>query len=158
MSQQQPDAMSNMTSDEARSLCQNLFATTNELISLLEEETLLLRKAKTTQITPLNVHKEALTTKLSHYMDQFKQNADQVSQLAPEALKKLEQQRAQFQKSIETNHAALIAMQAVSERILQTVSEKVSAKQGGPEVYTAGGQVTHAGVKRHAAINVDTAL
>lgn len=158
MSQQQQAAVSTMTNEQAQTLCQNLFATTNELISLLEEETLLLRKAKTTQITPLNVHKEALTTTLSHYMDQFKQNADQVRQLAPDALTKLEQQRIEFQKSIETNHAALIAMQAVSERILQTVSEKVSAKQGGPEVYTAGGQVTHAGVKRHAAINVDTAL
>ncbi len=147
-----------LSSNEAKALCQNIFATSNELISLLEEETTLLRNAKTKHISPLNVRKDALTAALSHHMEKFKQHADQVRQLAPQELQNLEQQRSHFQKSIETNHAALIAVQAVSERILQTVADKVSRKQGGPEVYTAGGQVTQAGIKRSAAINVDTAL
>jgi hypothetical protein len=81
-----------------------------------------------------------------------------VRTLAPNEIKHLEQQRNHFRKSIESNHAALVAMQAVSERILQTVAEKVSKKQSGPEVYTNGGQVTNAGVRRSAAINVDTVL
>lgn len=147
-----------MTKDDATNLCQHLFNTTNELIALLEEETTLLRKAKTKEITPLHIRKDALTATLQHHMTKFQTHAEEVRRLAPAELKHLEQQRGHFRKSIESNQAALIAMQAVSERILQTVSEKVAKKQNGPEVYTPGGQVTNAGVRRSAAINVDTAL
>lgn len=144
--------------EEAQILCHNLFTTTNELIALLDEETTLLKSAKTKEISPLSARKDALATTLSHHMNKFKLHADEVRQLAPSELQNLEDQRSQFQKSIESNQAALIAMQAVSERILQTVADKVSAKQGGPTVYSAGGQMTNAGVKRSAAINVDTVL
>lgn len=159
MSQAMRDgAAISLSAEQAKELCQHLFSTTSELISLLEEETSLLRKAKTREISPLHIRKDALTATLQHHMGKFQAHADEVRALAPAELKNLEQQRSHFKKSIESNHAALIAMQAVSERILQTVAEKVSKKQSGPEVYTSGGQVTNAGVRRSAAINVDTAL
>lgn len=156
--EQMQTTQASLTSEEAQQLCDNLFATTGELISLLEQETLLLRKAKTNEISPLTVRKDALTATLAHHMAKFKNNANEVRQLAPKQLVNLESQREQFQKSIEANQAALIAMQAVSERLLQTVADKVAAKQGGPSVYGQSGQMTNAGVKRSAAINIDTAL
>ncbi len=157
---QQPQAgtVPPLSKDEAETLCRHLLDTTNELISLLEQETSLLRKAQTKEISPLHARKDALTATLSHHMARFQQHADEMRSLVPGDLKNLQDQRAHFTKSIEANHAALIAMQAVSERILQTVATKVAKKQGGPEVYTAGGQVTNAGRPRTAAINVDTAL
>ncbi len=148
----------NMTKDQAQKLCLQLFNTTQELIALLDQETNLLRKAKTEEITPFHVRKDALTATLGHHMSKFKNNAEIMRQLAPEELKSLQMQKAEFQKSIESNHAALTAMQAVSERILQTVATKLSKKQSGPEVYNAGGHVGNAGVTRRAAINIDTAL
>lgn len=154
----EPNQHQPLSQEEARTLCNGIFVTTNELISVLDEETSELRKAKTSAINHLTIRKDALTATLSHYMEKFKTHADEMRQLAPEDLKNLESQRTHFQKSIESNHAALVAMQAVSERILQTVSDKVSRKQGGPEVYTAGGQMTTSGIKRSAAINVDRAL
>lgn len=147
-----------MTREEAQNLCLQLFNTTQELITLLDQETNLLRKAKTEQITPFHVRKDALTATLSHHMTKFKSNADLMRQLAPDELQSLQLQKSDFQKSLESNHAALSAMQAVSERILQTVATKLSKKQGGPEVYNAGGHVGNAGVTRRAAINIDTAL
>lgn len=159
MSNQQPHHQKDISSkEEAQTLCANLLNTTNELISLLDDETSLLRKAKTNEIEPINLRKDALTTTLSHYMERFRNNTEVIRELAPDELSNLQNQRNQFQKSIEANHNALIAMQAVSERILQTVSEKVTKKQSGPEVYTANGNVTNNGVKRSAAITIDTAL
>ena len=147
-----------LSSEEAKSLCNNLLITTNELISLLDEETHCLRKANTSSLSALTLRKDALTATLAHHMEKFKTHASDLRSTLPEELKSLEAQRHHFQKSIEANHAALIAMQAVSERLLQTVADKVSAKQNGPSVYTKGGQMTTAGVKRSAAINIDTAL
>ncbi len=147
-----------ISSAEAKSLCNNLLITTSELITLLDEETQLLRKANTDELSSLTIRKDALTATLSHHMEKFRSHANEMKSMVPEELLSLEEQRMQFQKSIESNHAALIAMQAVSERILQTVSDKVSAKQNGPSVYTPGGQMTTAGTKRSAAINIDTAL
>lgn len=147
-----------VTQQDARLLCEQLFNTTNELISLLEQETSLLRKAKTSELATFHVRKDALTATLSHHMNRFKANTELVRELAPDELKNLQNQRSQFQKSIEANHAALTAMQAVSERILQTVSSKVAKKKSGPDVYTAGGQLTRSGAKPAAPINVDTAL
>ena len=146
------------SSEEAAELCNNLMNTTNQLISLLDEETGLLRKAKTSEISPLQVRKESLTATLSHYMSLFQRNAEQVRALAPDGMQDLQKQRDQFRKSIEANHCALVAMQAVSERILQTVADKVSERESGPEVYTPAGSVTNAGVKRSAAITIDTTL
>ncbi len=159
MSMEQNQPQKDISSrEEAQNLCINLFNTTNELISLLDEETSLLRKAKTSEISPLQIRKESLTATLSHYMAVFTRNADEVREYAPESLKDLQNQRGNFQKSIEANHSALVAMQAVSERILQTVAEKVAQKEGGPEVYTPAGGVTNAGAKRSAAISIDTTL
>ena len=158
MSTEPNEIEQSLSIEEAKTLCKGIFVTTNELISVLDEETNHLRKAQTGVIDQLSVRKDALTTTLSHYMEKFKTHATEMRQIAPAELKELEAQRSHFQKSIESNHAALVAMQAVSERILQTVSDKVSRKQGGPEVYTSGGQVTTSGVKRSAAINVDRAL
>lgn len=154
----QEEPMQEISKEEAAILCQHLFNTTNELIAVLEEETSLLRQAKTKEIAPLHIRKDALTAALSHHMEKFQKHAGELRALAPDELNNLQNQRSHFKKSIETNHAALIAVQAVSERILQTVADKVAKKQGGPEVYTAGGQVTNSGVKRGAAINVDTVL
>ena len=154
----EPNQTQSLSLEEAKTLCNGIFVTTNELISVLDEETNQLRKAKTNDIGQLSIRKDALTATLSHYMEKFRTHANEMRQLAPDELKNLESQRSHFQKSIESNHAALVAMQAVSERILQTVSDKLSRKQGGPEVYTAGGQVTTSGIKRSAAINVDRAL
>jgi len=156
--EQQNELQTISSGEEAQNLCVNLYNTTNELISLLDEETGLLRKAQTSEISKMQIRKESLTATLSHYMDMFRRQADEIRELAPESLKDLQKQRDHFQKSIEANHGALSAMQAVSERILQTVSQKVSERESGPEVYTPAGGVTNAGVKRTAAITIDTTL
>lgn len=155
---QEVPSFENLTKQDAQHLCEQLYNTTHELISLLDQETDLLRKAKTQEITPFHVRKGALTATLSHHMARFQNNADQMRQLAPDELKNLQNQKKEFQRSIEANHAALTAMQAVSERILQTVASKAAKKQNGPEVYNAGGHVGNAGVQRSAAINIDTNL
>ena len=158
MNGNQTATQQDLTMSKANALCEALLRTTNELIELLDEETRLLRKANTAELSSMSVRKDALSATLTHHMDKFKTHTQTLRSLVPGALKTLEAQRLEFQKSIESNHAALIAMQAVSERILQTVADKVSRQQSGPEVYTNGGQMTRAGVKRSAAINVDTAL
>lgn len=159
MNNAQPEIQTeNLSKQDAQQLCEQLYNTTHELITLLDQETDLLRKAKTQEITPFHVRKGALTATLSHHMSKFQNNVDLMRQLAPDELSNLQNQKAEFQKSIQANHAALTAMQAVSERILQTVATKVAKKKNGPEVYNAGGHLGNAGVKRSAAINIDTNL
>ena len=70
--------------DEARTLCNNLFVTTNELIALLDEETQLLRKANTTELSSMTVRKDALTATLAHHMQSFKANVEELRANVPE--------------------------------------------------------------------------
>ncbi len=144
--------------EAAEALCTRLMSATADLISVLDRETSLVRKAKTTDITALTLRKQALATTISREMVLFRINADFIKSVAPERIRELKDQQKQFKKSLETNHDALAAVKAVSEQILQTVANKVSQKQGGPEVYGQDANMSTTQSPPSAAISIDRAL
>ncbi|MGI9385790.1 MAG: hypothetical protein ACR2OX_00025, partial [Methyloligellaceae bacterium] len=64
------------TAEEALSLCDRLMEVTADLISVLERETALLRKAKVQDLTALHVRKQSLSAALHRDLELLRRNAD----------------------------------------------------------------------------------
>lgn len=146
------------TSEGAEILCKTLFETTADLISLLERETSLLRKAKTEDITVLQVRKQALSVTLTKSMGVLRDNAEYIKMAAPGHIDQLKDQQRQFQKSLEANHDALSAMKAVSEQLIHTIAAKAGEKRSGPDTYGKDAGLSNAQKVGAGAISIDTTL
>lgn len=146
------------TAEDALSLCDRLMETTADLISVLERETGLLRKAKVQDLTALHVRKQSLSTALHRDLSLLRENSEFVKMAANDKIQDLKAQQIHFHKSLATNQNALTAVQAVSEHLLQTIATKVHKPRSGPEVYGRDAGVTTGDNRRSTAIAVDTTL
>ena len=146
------------TAEEALSLCDRLLEVTADLVSVLERETGLLRKAKVQDLSALHVRKQSLSVALHRDIGLLRDNSEFIKMAANEKIQDLKAQQVHFHKSLAANQNALTAVKAVSEQLLQTIASKVHKPRRGPEVYGRDAGVT-AGDNRHsAAIAVDTTL
>lgn len=153
-----PETPRTATADEAKALCTRLLETSAELVDLLDRETAMLKQGKPNQISTVHVRKSALNALLTHDMLAFRRDAEFISMAAPEEIAAIKDRHGQLQKSINSNQDALIAMKAVSESLLHTISAKVSSTASGPETYGKGANVTVGAPARPAAISVNTVL
>ncbi|MGI9381596.1 MAG: hypothetical protein ACR2PO_00455 [Methyloligellaceae bacterium] len=146
------------TPEGAEALCARVLGTISDLVGVLDRETDLLRRNKPQEITALHVRKSALSTAMTHDMALLKRDADYIKMAAPDHIEAIKERQSLFQKSLAANYDALAAMRAVSESLLRTIADTVSARRSGPEVYGKGAEVSGMTPKRPAAISVDTTL
>lgn len=146
------------TPQDAEALCTNLMEATGELISVLERETALVRKAQYQDLSALHLKKQSLSTILTRNMELLRENADYIKKSAPNQVAQLKEQQRQFQKSLDSNHDALKAVTAVSEQLIQTIASAVGERRGGPQTYGKNAGVSTPKPNQPAAISVDTRL
>ena len=154
----EPDVKKISTPDEAAGLCAELIETTADLISVLEQETQLVRKPASDDFAALTARKHALSITLMRNMELLKHNAEYIKTVASDQLQVLKEQQTQFTRSLEVNHSAISAMKAVSEGLLQTIADKAAKKKSGPEVYTREAGLTNSLEKKSGPISIDTTL
>ena len=142
---------------KAKELCDRVIETTSNLISVLNQETQLIKKLQSQDFIALTAKKQSLSILLTKDMELLKKHAQYIKQAAPEQVLLLKEQQKHFHHSLAINHHALSAMKAVSEELLQTIATKASKMKSGPEVYNNDANLSNTRGKV-GAISVDTTL
>lgn len=143
---------------DAQLLCEKLMEITGELISVLDRETALLRKGNNADMAALHMRKQALSSHLAKKMELLKHNASYIKQATPDHIDALKGQQKHFQKSLLLNQDTLIAMKAVSEQLLKTISEKAAKKKNGPQTYGQSAHMSSPSAQQSTAISIDRNL
>lgn len=155
---QQTEIKSIDTPGEAEKLCLRLIDTTADLISVLEQETQLVKKAMSDDFTALTVRKQALSVMMMKDMDILKTNSTYIKMAVPEQVSILKEQQDHFHRSLAINHRAISAMKAVSEELLQTIADKTAKKKGGPTTYNNNAAYNNSDRKTSRPVALDTSL
>lgn len=153
-----PDIPRIETTEAAQALCKRILETTTDLIDLLDRETAMLKKGKPGELESVHVRKAALNALITRDMSVFRRDAEFITMAAPDEISAIKDQHAQFQKSLDANKDALVAMKAVSESLLHTIANRAKAKSAGPEVYGQDADVSVGDASGRSAISVNTVL
>jgi hypothetical protein len=143
---------------EAEELCARLLQTTAELISVLDRETVVLRKGETQEMNALVARKTALSTALMRDMTVLNANASFISRVVPEQLAALKDQHQQFQRSLKVNHDALGAVKAITENLMRTIANAAGANKAAPDTYGRSATLSADSGNRTAALSVNRSL
>ena len=146
------------TVETAEALCAALMQASGELITVLDRETNMLRKAQTHELDALTLRKQTLSAALAKHMDLLRRNAEFIKDAVPGQITRFKEQNRQFHRSLNANHVALRAMAAVSENLLRTIAHKVGATQSGPETYGKNAAPVATTRSKPTAISVDRTL
>ncbi|MDA7948880.1 MAG: hypothetical protein MPJ78_15565 [Hyphomicrobiaceae bacterium] len=146
------------TTQAAQALCKRIHETTTDLIDLLDRETAMLKKGKPGEIESVHVRKAALNALITRDMSVFRRDAEFIKMAAPGEINAIKEQHAQFKKSLDANHDALVAMKAVSESLLHTIATRAKTHTAGPETYGQDADVSVGDATGRSAISVNTVL
>lgn len=144
--------------DAAEALCACLMKTVGDLIDLLDQETAVLRRGGMTELTALQMRKAALNATLMRDVARFRGDLVYLREAAPGRLADLKIRFQSFERTLETNQAALAAMRSISDSLLKAIAAKTASAQAGPEVYGKNAATACAQPRRPTAISVDRSL
>jgi hypothetical protein len=111
----------------------------DELENLLTEETSLVRAARLFEASQMVGSKSALYVDYVRALERLRSEREALSQLAPDLVEALRARHARLQETLAINLAVLGTAKAVSEDIIRSVAEEVTASAS-PQTYTSGGR------------------
>jgi hypothetical protein len=152
----EPEALASRA--DADALCARLSATTLDLLSLLERETEMLRRAQAQEIAGLVTHKTMLSTQLARDTQVLRDNLAFLRASAPEKLESLREEHRAFSRALDVNGQALAAMKSVSEQLLKAIARQAEEGRAGPDTYGKGAAYAASRAGRPAAISVNRSL
>lgn len=144
--------------DSAEALCACLMKTAGELIDLLDQETAVLRRGGMTELAGLQMRKAALNATLMRDVARFRGDLVYLRAAVPGRLAELKSRFQSFERTLETNQAALAAMRSISDSLLKAIAAKSASAQAGPEVYGKNAAAACAQPRRPTAISIDRSL
>ncbi|NVK35525.1 MAG: flagellar protein FlgN [Rhodobacteraceae bacterium] len=123
------------------------------LLTLIEEETELVREGKLRDAGKLQVEKSRLIHEYTRGMMCAKEFAVALGNLAPASAQGLRRQHSEFQPVLRINLAVLATAREVSNEIVTTVATAVGAKQRSTTYGPGGNAPVAAGPANGIAIN-----
>lgn len=136
------------TPADARKLAEELLDVMSTLLTVIEQETALVRAGKVREGMDLEQQKSALTVRYVTAVETLKAAQAHLAQVAPDLLASLKRHHETFRAMLQINLTVLATAHAVSEGILRGVNTEVQ-RRNAPNTYTASGQRSAAG-QRHA--------
>lgn len=140
--------------EDARALIARIMALKAELLEVLDRETQSLRRGRAGDLAGLQARKSALTAAFAHEMATLKANAAFVKTAVPAEVATLKAEHEELARSLAANQEAIVAIKAVSERLLLMVSEKVADARGQLSTYGKTGAASAYG-RKPASIAID---
>lgn len=134
---------------EARKLADALMRTMDELLKLIEQETVLVRAGKIREAMQLDGAKTELSRSYVSAIAGLRANQRYMAQATPDLLATLHRHHDTFRAMLQVNLTVLATAHAVSEGIVRGVNGEMQRKAA-PSTYTAAGQRNASGT-RHAA-------
>ncbi|WP_417689750.1 flagellar protein FlgN [Roseibium sp.] len=127
---QMPFSLERPTSpSEAAQFCTALCQTMEQLLSLIESETQLVRSGKLKEAGTLQPDKSRLIHEYTRGMMCAKEHAVALGNLSPSAAQALKRQHAEFQPVLRINLAVLSTAREVANNIVSSVAKAVGAQQ-----------------------------
>ena len=124
---------------EARRLADGLMGVMNDLLSLIERETELVRGGKLREAMTLGPHKTELSNRYVGSLGQLKVSHKFLQQSAPDLLAALHRHHGVFRSMLQVNLQVLATAHAVSENIVRGVNAEIQ-RRNVPNTYTAAGR------------------
>jgi len=125
--------------EQARALAENLMDVMNALLSVIENETELVRAGKLREAMKLEPEKTELSRRYVGVVGQMKASQKYLSETAPDLLKTLHRHHDVFRPMLQVNLTVLATAHAVSENVVRGVNAEVQ-RRNVPNTYTSAGR------------------
>jgi hypothetical protein len=145
------------TPADARKLAEELLDVMSKLLSVIEEETALVRAGKVREAMQLEQQKTALSGRYVTAIETLRVAQQHLSQVAPDLLASLKRHHETFRAMLQINLTVLATAHAVSEGILRGVNAEVQ-RRNMPNTYTAAGQRATPGPRHITPLAVSRSL
>ena len=145
------------TPADARKLAQALMQIMDALLTLIEQETELVRAGKVREAILLDGAKTDLSRRYVSAIAGLKANQRYMSQATPDLLAALHRQHDTFRAMLQVNLTVLATAHAVSEGIIRGVNTEMQ-RRSVPNTYTAAGQRAAPGPRHNTPIAVSRSL
>ena len=145
------------TAAEARKLADALMDVMNGLLSVIEQETALVRAGKLREAMQLGPKKTELSRRYVAVVGQMKASQKYLSQQAPDLLKTLHRHHDVFRSMLQVNLTVLATAHAVSENIVRGVNAEMQRRTM-PNTYTATGRRAAPSPRHITPISVSRSL
>jgi len=127
------------TPAEARKLAEDLMDVMGALLSVIEQETALVRAGKVREAMRLEQQKGELSRRYMVAVECLKTSQKYLAQVSPELLTTLRRHHDTFRAMLQINLTVLATAHAVSEGIVRGVNSEIQ-RRNIPNTYTATGQ------------------
>jgi hypothetical protein len=145
------------TPADARKLAEELLDVMSKLLSVIEQETALVRAGKVREAMQLEPQKTALSGRYVTAIETLRVAQEHLSQVAPDLLASLKRHHETFRAMLQINLTVLATAHAVSEGILRGVNAEVQ-RRNMPNTYTAAGQRATPGSRHITPLAVSRSL
>ncbi len=142
---------------EARKLAERLMEVMNALLSLIEQETELVRAGKLREGMAMEPQKTELSRRYVAVVGQLKASQKYLSQAAPDLLKTLHRHHDVFRSMLQVNLTVLATAHAVSENIVRGVNAEMQ-RRNMPNTYTAAGRRAAPSPRQATPLSVSRSL
>jgi len=145
------------TPADARKLAEELLDVMSKLLSVIEQETALVRAGKVREAMQLEQQKTALSGRYVTAIETLRVAQQHLSQVAPDLLASLRRHHETFRAMLQINLTVLATAHTVSEGILRGVNAEVQ-RRNVPNTYTAAGQRATPGPRHITPLAVSRSL
>jgi hypothetical protein len=142
---------------DARKLADGLLKAMNELLELIERETLLIRAGKITEALRMEMQKTELSKRYLASVSLFKGSHSYMKRATPDLLTALVRHHETFRAMLQVNLTVLATAHAISEAIIRGVNTELQRKRA-PSTYTASGSRTAPNPRNAAPFAVSRTL
>ncbi|KAA0076725.1 hypothetical protein [Tardiphaga sp. P9-11] len=142
---------------EARQLADELMKVMNELLAIIDQETVLVRAGNIRDAIKLEGPKAEISRRYIAMISLLKISQTYLAQTTPDLLSALRKHHDVFRAMLQVNLTVLATAHAVSEGIVRGVNAEVQ-KRNIPQTYTAGGRQAQPGRANMTPIVVSRSL
>ncbi|MGC2775784.1 MAG: hypothetical protein WA418_09135 [Bradyrhizobium sp.] len=142
---------------EARALADEMVSVMSELITVIEQETELVRAGKLREGMALGPKKTELSRHYVAAVGRLKASQPFMKQSLPELLGTLHRHHDTFRAMLQVNLTVLATAHAISEKIVRGVNAEIQRKNI-PSTYTAGGRRAAPGARHLTPLAVSRTL
>src|SRR5262249_46224331 len=142
---------------EARKLAEETLDVMSKLLTLVEQETELVRAGKLREAMQLEQQKSELSRRYATAVETLRVAQEHLTQVAPDLLASLRRHHDTFRAMLQINLTVLATAHAVSEGIIRGVNAEVQRKNM-PNTYTAAGQRAAPGPRHATPLAVSRSL
>jgi hypothetical protein len=152
------DPVMEITSPEdATKFCDQLADTIDALISVLDEESRMVREAKLDDAAVVHARKSALAANYGERLNMLKSNAEAIRLHTMTGIEKLRSRQLGLESALQTNMTVLATARMVAETLIRGVQSDAAEANGGPTTYSATGYTAQARPEQ-AAISINAAV